>query len=141
MPRQFFAWGRVAFVAALFGLASGVVLWSWHARPPVAGLSGSAINGRNVPGDLSTVLGMLGVEFLVALVALQPWTPRPRRRWVGGAGLVFGAWGVLRILVGLHSPPVMLPHDLLMLVLGLTFSGAVLVFPREREGESLPTAT
>lgn len=140
MPKRFIAWRRLAIVATLFGLTVGAVLWNWHVRPPTAEPAGLSINGRNVPGDLSAALGMLGVEFLVALAALQPWTPWPRRRWVGGAGLFFGAWGVLRFLVGLHSPPVMLPHDLLMLVLGFTLSCAVLVF-QGRKSESSAAAT
>jgi hypothetical protein len=88
-----------------------------------------SINGRNATGDLTMVSVLLGLEFIVAIVALQPWTSEPCRRWMGLAGLVFGLWGVLRFLVGLHSPPVMLPHDLLMPSLALNLCLAPLVFP------------
>ena len=130
MARWYVAWGRVTLVAALFSATLAAILWTWRVRPPVAGLSGTDSYGRNVPGDLSAALGLLVVESLIALAALQPWTPRPQRRWIGLAGLLFGAWGVLRFLVGLHAAPVMLPHDLLTLVLGLVLCCAVLAFPR-----------
>jgi hypothetical protein len=130
VARRYIAWGRVTLVAALFGVTLAAILWTWRVRPPVTGLTGTDSYGRNVPGDLSAAVGLLVVEFLIALAALQPWTPWPHRRWIGLAGLLFGAWGVLRFLVGLHAAPVMLPHDLLMLVLGLVLCGAVLAFPR-----------
>jgi hypothetical protein len=109
----------VALVTTLFGATLAAVLWDWHVRPPVSGLVGSDTYGRNIPGDLDIVLGWLAVEFVTVLVAVQPWRSRPRRRWTGLVGLLFVAWGVLRIMMALHAPPVTLPHDLLVLVLGL----------------------
>jgi hypothetical protein len=41
------------------------------------------------------------------------------RRILGVVGLLSGVWGVLRLLAGLHAPPVMLPHDVLMLIVAL----------------------
>jgi hypothetical protein len=83
---------------------------------------------RNGPGDLSLVLRLYAVEFLVAMAALQPWRPRPRRRWLGLAALAFAMFGVLRWLVGLHSPTVMFGHDALVLVIALVLGASVLVF-------------
>ena len=128
MARRYIAWGWVALVTALFGVTLAAVLWSWQVRPPAGGAAALNSNMRNAPGDLSAAVVLLVLEFPLALAALQPWTPRPRRRWIGLAGLLFGAWGVLRFLVGLHSAPLMLPHDLLMLSLGLVLCCAVLAF-------------
>jgi hypothetical protein len=83
---------------------------------------------RNVPGDLASVLGLYAIEFLVAAAALQPWLRRPHRSILGLTGLLFGSWAVLRWLAGLHSPTVMFPHDVLMLILALVFGGSTLVY-------------
>jgi hypothetical protein len=141
VARRYIAWGRVALVVALFGVTLAAIRWIWRTRPPVAGLKGTDIYMRNVLGDLSAAIVLLALEFLIALAALQPWTSQPRRRWIALAGLLFGAWGILRFLVGLHSAPMMLPHDLLMLVLGLVLCCAVLVFPRRGRGAAASVAS
>jgi hypothetical protein len=122
------AWQRLIVVAALFALAVAEALLDWRRHPPNTRPDGGLFNMRNGPGDLSLVLRLYAVEFLVAMAALQPWRPRPRRRWLGLAALAFAMFGVLRWLVGLHSPTVMFGHDALVLVIALVLGASVLVF-------------
>jgi hypothetical protein len=124
MNRPRMEWRLVGLVATPFAIAVAMSLWIWQRRPPVEGLTGTATYGRNVPGDLSAALSMCAVEFVIALLLAQPWTLRPNRVVLGLAGLGFGAWGLLN-LVMLHSPPVMLPHTLLVLVVAMGFWAAI----------------
>lgn len=126
-----FAWKRVVLVVALFALGVAEALYNWHQHPPVTGSTGTATYMRNIPGDLSSVLWLYAIEASVAVAALQPWRHRPRRRWIGLAAASFGAWGILRWFVGLHSPPVMFWHDVVMLVVALLLGIAVLVVGSE----------
>ena len=125
------AWKRIALVVALFALGVAGALYNWHQHPPVRGLVGTVTYMHNIPGDLSNVLWLYAIEASVAIAALQPWRHRPRRRWIGLGAAGFGAWGILRWLVGLHSPPVMFWHDVVMLVVALLLGIAVLVVGSE----------
>jgi hypothetical protein len=126
-PRRW-AWSRLVTVVGLFALGVAASFVDWRRHPPTPGLTGSGTYMRNVPADLSTVLWLYAIEFLVAAAAFQPWLPRPHRSILGLAALLFGLWGTLRWLAGLHSPPVMFPHDLLMLVVALVLGGSTLLY-------------
>jgi hypothetical protein len=136
------AWSRLVVVSVLFALGVAAALVDWHRHPPAPQLDGGSINMRNVPGDLAAVLCLYAIEFIVAGAAFQPWLPRPRRRVLGSIGLLFGVWGVLRWLVGTHSPPVMFAHDILMLIVALVLCGATLAYsPDERPVDINPPVT
>lgn len=122
------AWSRLIVVGVLFalGVAAALVVWRRHA--PTAPFEGRSINMRNIPGDLADVLWLYAIEFIVAAAAFQPWLRRPHRSILGSVGVLFGMWGVALWLVGLHSPPVMIAHDILMLVVAYVLCGATLVY-------------
>ena len=121
-------WRRLIVVGALFVLATAEALFDWRRHPPTVGPDGGLLNMRNGPGDLSFVLWLYAVELALAVAALQPWRPTPRRRWIGIAALAFAMWGGLRWLVGLHSPTVMFGHDILMLLLALVLGASMLLY-------------
>jgi hypothetical protein len=125
---QHWAWSRLTFIAVLFALGAGASFLNWQRHPPTPRLAGGSINMRNVPGDLTTVLWFYAAEFIIASAALQPWLRRPHRRIMGTAGILFAAWGVLRWMAGLHSPPVMFAHDVLMLIVALVLCASTLAY-------------
>lgn len=129
VPPHRWAWSRLAIVVVLFALGVAASLLDWRRHPPTLGLTGSRTYMRNVPGDLSGVLWLYAVEFLVAAAAYQPWLGRPHRSILGLVALVFGASAALRWFAGLHSPPVMFSHDVLLLVIALVLGGSTLVYP------------
>jgi hypothetical protein len=131
MNMRQFAWKRIVLVVALFALGVAATLYDWHQHPPARGLAGTATHMRNIPGDLSNVLWLYAIEASIAIAALQPWRHHPRRSWIGVGATSFGAWGILRWLVGLHSPPVMFWHDVLMLVVALLLGSSLLVVGSE----------
>ena len=132
MTKRYIAWGRVTLLVAPFSAALAMIRWNWHAQPPLPA-NASPMSGRNATGDLDHELVLLTIEFLIALAALQPWTPWPRRRWIGLAGLSFGVWGVLLLLLGMHAPPVAGANMLLMLVLGVVMSCMILGYRRRED--------
>lgn len=133
LAKPYFAWGRVTLVVSLFAVALAAGLWNWRSHPPIPRSEATSINGRNATGDLETVLVMLTIEFLIAFLAVQPWSRWPRRRWFGIAGLGFVVWGVLLFISSMHAPPVMLANTLLMPVLGLLMVCLTLAYQRRGE--------
>ena len=129
MMRRWY-WVRLAPSLAVLLAAFAAALWSWRANPPVRDLTGSARYMRNTPGDLGAVLVLFAAELSLVIMAMQPWRKFPRRLWIGLSGIVLGAWGVIRFLIGLHSAPVMLPHDLAMPVLCIVLCFSALAVPR-----------
>lgn len=126
-------WKRLQPIELLFalGIVSALVDWQLHAPTPA--IWGESTAMRNVPGDLQSVLQLYLIEFLLACVALQPGRASPRRTPMVLAALGFLGWGVLRLLVGLHSPTVMLGHDLLMFAVALALARYALRYRRTRE--------
>jgi hypothetical protein len=132
------AWKRLALVGVVFALGLAEALYDWHVHPPVAGLSGASTYGRNVPGDLGSVLRLYLIEGLIAVAALQPWRVKPDRAWMGAAAGLFAAWGALQWLVDQHAPAIMLRHDLLVLVVAVVLGGTTLVFSSESLSKPTP---
>jgi hypothetical protein len=114
--------------AALFACGVGASLLDWNRHPPAIGPDGHLLNRRNGPGDLTGVVVLYAIEFALVALALQPWNQRPRSSVLAVAALVFAAWGILRWLIGLHSPTVMFSHDVLILVVALALGLSAIVF-------------
>ena len=131
------AWTRVAPFTVLFLLAFAAILWNWTAEPPLSGDLVATSRGRNMAGDLAPVLSTLFLQFVVALVALQPFRREPRLRWVGLVGMLYTAWSVLGLLAGMHAPPIAAIQNAFTFIIGvlLTLTALALLFetpPRPR---------
>ena len=99
-----------ALVAALMGQ-------SWRSDPYDPGLTGTSAYGHNGEGALSTGLVLTGIEALVLLVALRPWSYSARAWWRPLTVLPLAIpWTLLSAVLTMHAGGIIAIH-LLWLVL------------------------
>lgn len=85
---------------------AGMMVRSWLLEPPEPSLPQVDWHGANRPGDLTRALVVLGVECLVVVGVLRPWSYGRRWRRALWAGLLLTPW-TLFLLSGLHLAPVL----------------------------------
>jgi hypothetical protein len=115
---------RTLIVAASWPVLVALALWA-RARSPIDP-SGSG-RGQNWAGDLEQVAVVGAVEVIVLLAILRPWSYR--RSWgrAFGAAVLYGLYGLLSFVAGMHSGSIVGMHELWLLAIAATMVVSALV--------------
>jgi hypothetical protein len=124
---------RFALIIAPWPILMGL---AFRARMADAFDPSASAFGTNWPGDVAHVALFGAVEVAVLIAIMRPWSYR--RSWgrAALAAILFAAYGLFTLLVGMHAGSILGIHALWLLALGVSMAITAFVSVLAPEGKA-----
>ena len=111
-------WIATLVIPMAWAMVAALMAQSWSSDPYDPALTGTSAYGHNGEGALSTGLLLTGVEALVLLAALRPWSYSAKAWWRPLAVLPLAIpWTLLSAVLTMHAGGIIAIHLLWLLLI------------------------